>query len=44
MFVTGAIRLTSNGQPLLLMDSEALCVPTGTPLIIAMTQMRATGM
>ena len=44
MFVTGAIRITSNGQPLLLMDSEALCVPTGTPLIIAMTQMRATGM
>jgi len=44
MFVSGATRLTSNGMPLLLMDSQALCVPTGTPLIIAMTQTRVTGM
>jgi hypothetical protein len=26
-----------------LLDSQAVCVPTGTPLIIAMTQTRATG-
>ena len=42
-FVTGALRLTSNGQPLLLLDSQASCVPTGTPLKITVTQKRATG-
>ena len=42
-FVTSALRVTSNGQPLLLMDSQAICVPTGTPLIIAVTQPRVTG-
>jgi hypothetical protein len=38
------VRLLSNGQPLLLLDSQAICVPTGTPLMIVMTQVRATGM
>src|SRR5580693_5336368 len=42
-FLTSAVRLTSNGQPLLLLDSQALCAPTGTPLVIALTQIRATG-
>lgn len=42
-FVTAATRITSNGQPLLLIDSQAICAPTGTPLIIAVTQTRATG-
>jgi len=42
-FVTSALRVTSNGQPLLLMDSQAICVPTGTPLIVAVTQPRVTG-
>jgi hypothetical protein len=43
-FVTSALRITSNGQPLLLLDSQAICVPTGTPLVIAVTQVRVTGM
>jgi hypothetical protein len=43
-FVTAATRLTSNGQPLLLLDSQAICVPTGTPLMILVTQPRVTGM
>jgi hypothetical protein len=43
-FVSSAVRLLSNGQPLLLLDSQAICVPTGTPLMIVMTQVRATGM
>jgi hypothetical protein len=43
-FTTGSLRITSNLQPLLLLDSKALCVPTGTPLIITVTQMRVTGM
>jgi hypothetical protein len=42
-WITGATRITSNGQPLLLLDSQAICAPTGTPLIIAVTQTRATG-
>lgn len=43
-FVTSALRITSNGQPLLLMDSQALCVPTGQPLLVTGTQTRVTGM
>ena len=42
-FVTGATRVLSNGQPLLLLDSQAICAPTGTPLMIVATQTRATG-
>jgi len=41
-WVTGATRVTSNGQPLLLLDSQAICAPNGTPLIIAVTQTRVT--
>ena len=43
-WITAATRVTSNGQPLLLLDSQAICAPTGTPLIIAVTQTRTTGM
>lgn len=42
-FITSAVRVTSNGLPLLLLDSQAICVPTGTPLIITMTQTRVSG-
>ena len=41
-FVTSAVRVTSNGLPLLLLDSQAICAPTGTPLIVAATQTRVT--
>ena len=43
-WVTAATRLTSNGQPLLLLDSQAICAPNGTPLLITVTQTRVTGM
>ena len=43
-WITAATRITSNGQPLLLLDSQAICAPTGTPLLIVATQTRATGM
>lgn len=43
-WITGATRITSNGQPLLLLDSQAICAPTGTPLAIVATQTRVTGM
>jgi uncharacterized Zn-binding protein involved in type VI secretion len=43
-FVTGATRVLVEGVPVLLLDSQAICVPTATPLIIAVTQTRVTGM
>jgi hypothetical protein len=39
-WIMGALRVKSMGMPLLLADSQAICVPTGTPLNIGMTQMR----
>lgn len=43
-FVTAATRITSNGQPLLLLDSQAICAPTATPLVTVVTQVRVNGM
>ncbi len=43
-WVTGTTRVTSNGQPLLVQSSQAICTPTGTPLIIAATQPRVSAM
>ncbi|MBN8923575.1 MAG: hypothetical protein BGP10_06200 [Rhodanobacter sp. 68-29] len=43
-FVTAATRVSSGGQPLLLIDSQAICAPTGTPLLIVASQTRATAM
>jgi len=42
-WVSAATRVTSNGQPLLLLDSQAICAPTGTPLLITVTQTRVIG-
>ncbi len=42
-YTTAAVRVTSNGVPLLLIDSQAICAPTGTPLIASVTQTRVTG-
>ncbi|HJZ65005.1 MAG TPA: hypothetical protein VKD70_11835 [Candidatus Acidoferrum sp.] len=42
-WVVGATRVTSGGQPLVLLDSRAICAPTGTPLLILSTQTRVTG-
>lgn len=43
-FMTAATRVTSNGQPLLLVDSQSLCTPTATPLLPPITQVRVTAM
>jgi hypothetical protein len=43
-FVSFATRVVSNGAPVLLMDSQAICVPTGTPLLISTVQARVIGM
>ena len=39
-WVMGTVRVTSNGQPLVIMGGAAVCVPTGTPLMPVMSQMR----
>ena len=43
-WVTAAIRVKSMGQPVLLQDSRSICVPTGTPLTVSVTQLRVKGM
>jgi hypothetical protein len=42
-WVTGATRVLAGGMPVVLLDSQAICVPTGTPLMIVATQMRVLG-
>lgn len=39
-WVVAATRVTVGGQPVLTQTSQAVCVPTGTPLTIAVTQTR----
>lgn len=43
-WVTGSVRVKSMGLPILLRDSQAVCLPNGTPAIVAMTQVRVKGM
>ncbi len=40
----GAMRVKSMGMPVLLQGSQAICAPTGTPVIISVTQVRVKGM
>lgn len=37
-----AIRVTSSNLPLVLMDSQAICTPNGTPLMQIQAQTRVT--
>jgi hypothetical protein len=41
-WLVGSTRVTSNGQPLVVFSSQAICAPSGTPLLITVTQTRAT--
>jgi hypothetical protein len=41
-FTSAATRVLSQGQPLLLFDSQAICAPTGTPLQVLASQTRVT--
>lgn len=41
-WLSGTTRVFSNGQPLLVQSSQAICVPTGTPLLIIATQPRVS--
>jgi hypothetical protein len=42
-FATAATRVFASGVPLLLLDSQSVCAPTGTPLIPSVTQTRVIG-
>jgi hypothetical protein len=39
-WVVGAVQVVSEGQPVAIMTGVATCVPTGTPLMPVMAQMR----
>ncbi len=43
MWVTAALRVKAGGMPVLLQDSQAVCVPTGTGLTVVATQVRVKG-
>ncbi len=40
-WTTGAVRVRSEGQPVVIMTGVAICAPTGTPLIPVKAQTRA---
>jgi uncharacterized Zn-binding protein involved in type VI secretion len=42
-WVTGALRVLVGGVPVLLQDSQAVCIPNGTPVTVVMTQVRVKG-
>ena len=39
-WLVGTTRVLSNGQPMVVQSSQAICAPTGTPLLIVVTQTR----
>ena len=41
-FVTAALRVRANGVAVLLHNSQAVCMPNGTPLEIVQTQTRVS--
>lgn len=42
-WVSAATRVLAGGQPVVLLDSQAVCSPNGTPLLVVQTQTRVTG-
>ena len=43
-WVVGATRVTVMGQPVVVQAGQAVCAPTGTPLIVLVTQTRVTAL
>ena len=43
LFITGGTRVLATGQPVLLLSSQSICAPTGTPLIPVSAQTRVIG-
>ena len=42
-WVVAATRVLVGGVPAVLLDSQAICTPTGTPLLPVVAQMRVIG-
>lgn len=42
-WTSAATRVKASGHPVLLQDSQATCMPTGTPIQIVVTQLRVKG-
>jgi hypothetical protein len=42
-WLVAAKRVFSNGQPLVLLDSQSICTPNGTPMMPVMAQSRVIG-
>jgi hypothetical protein len=43
VWTTAATRVLSEAAPVLLLDSQAVCAPTSTPLLPVVTQLRVIG-
>lgn len=43
-WISGATRVFAGGVPVLLQDSQAICTPTGTGLLVLVTQVQVRGM
>ncbi len=39
-WLTGSVRVQAGGMPLVLMDSQSICAPTGTPMVPMVVQTR----
>lgn len=39
-WITGTVRVTSNGQPLVVQSGASICAPTGTPMMVVVPQGR----
>jgi uncharacterized Zn-binding protein involved in type VI secretion len=42
-WITAALRVRAGGQPVLLQDSQATCMPNGTGVAVLATQTRVRG-
>lgn len=42
-WTVAATRVFSGGQPLVLMDSQSVCAPNGTPMLPTVAQVRVLG-
>ena len=42
-WITSATRVLADGVPLVLQDSQAICTPTGTGLLVLVTQVQVRG-
>lgn len=43
-WLSGSTRVFSNGQPFVVQSSQAICAPSGTPLLIVLTQTRVSAL